>query len=69
MDLSGAIEGEGTYSVEVSVPKGVELVSVTPRWINLKTEKLLENSYPVYVGLLGLPTDYSVQAIPLCLIQ
>ncbi|MFB5066442.1 MAG: YbbR-like domain-containing protein [Candidatus Wallacebacter cryptica] len=61
VDLSSAIEGEGTYAVEVSLPKGAELVSVTPRWVNITTERMLANDYAVYVGLLGLPTDYSVE--------
>ena len=41
VDLAGAEEGRGSYSVEVPAPVGVEVVSITPQWVSIRTEQVL----------------------------
>lgn len=62
-DMENAIEGEGTYGVEVRAPVGVEVASITPRWIPLRTEQILEEEFPVSVGLVGLPPEQGIQSL------
>ncbi len=63
INLSGAIEGEGTYGVDVTLPTGVDLVSVTPRWVRLRTERILNQQFPVAVALVGLLPEQGVQSL------
>lgn len=54
IDLAGAVEGTETYSVEAQAPIGVEIVSVTPRWVSVYTEELSQSVFPVTLALLGV---------------
>lgn len=63
IDLSGALEGEGTYSVDVSVPTGIEIDSVSPRWIRLTTERIITREESVTIGLLGLQPEHRIQSL------
>ncbi len=63
IDLSGVIEGEGTYGVDVTVPTGIELVSISPRWVRLRTERVLEQTFAVSVALIGLVPEQGIQSL------
>lgn len=63
VDLQVAVEGEGTYGVEVKVPTGVEVIGVSPRWIKVKTEQIVENVFPVALGLLGVKPQEVIQSV------
>ncbi|NLM53315.1 MAG: hypothetical protein GX195_00125 [Firmicutes bacterium] len=54
VDLAGAEEGRGSYSVEVPAPVGVEVVSITPQWVSIRTEQVLTAPFVVRVGLLDV---------------
>ncbi len=54
IDLSGGEEGTGTYAIDVETPVGIEVVSVTPRWVSLSTEQIAEQAFPVTLALLGV---------------
>lgn len=54
IDLSNAEEGSETYAVEVEAPLGIEVVTVTPRWVNVYTEQIGEAIFPVTLALLGV---------------
>lgn len=56
VDLRNVSEGSGTYSVRVSVPTGVEVVSVSPRWVGLETERIVTEVFPVSLAFVGLPS-------------
>jgi len=62
VDVRNAIEGEGTYSLDVNVPTGADLVSVNPRWIQLKMEKILEKDFPIYIAAIGLEPDQAFES-------
>src|SRR5690554_5539500 len=62
-NLSEAIEGEGTYGVEVQTPTGVDVVNISSRWIRLQTERILEEEFPVTVALVGLPPEQGIQSL------
>lgn len=62
VDLSNAIEGTGTYGVDVHVPSGVEIISVSPRWVEIQMEQVLEKNYTVYIAALGLKPDQLLQS-------
>lgn len=63
VDLRNAIEGEGTYEVNINIPTGIEVISLTPRWLDLKIERILEQDFGVNVGLLGLEPEYGIQSL------
>jgi len=54
IDLSGAEEGQGSYTVEVPAPVGVEVVSITPERVSVRTEQVLAAQFPVRVALLDV---------------
>lgn len=65
VDLHLAAEGPGAYSVNVEAPAGIEVISVTPRWVNIETEQVLEKLIPVIPAILGLdPGGAPYQAKP-----
>ena len=63
VDLQAAVEGEGTYGVEVQVPTGVEVISVSPRWIRIQTEQIVDHVFPVTLGLLGVNPRERIQSV------
>ncbi len=63
VDLGNASEGSGTYSVRVSVPTGVEVVSVSPRWVGLEVESIVEDVYPVTLAFVGLPEGQALRVV------
>lgn len=54
VDLTDAIEGDATYEVSVFVPAGVEVLSLTPRWLALSIEPIIEREYPIRMALIGV---------------
>ena len=54
IDLSGAVEGTETYSVDVEGPLGINIISVTPGWVSVYTEELAQSAFPVTLALLGI---------------
>jgi YbbR domain-containing protein len=54
IDLSHAEEGQMSYSVSVPTPVGVEVESISPQWVTVRTEQILTAEYPVQVGLLNI---------------
>lgn len=67
VDLTGAEEGQSNYGVTVPTPVGVEVVSISPQWVTLRTEQLLTTQYPVRVGLLNIYPQalaYKVTPVP-----
>ncbi len=54
IDLAGSVEGTETHGVEVEAPVGIEVVSVTPRWVSVNTELLGGQVFPVTLALLGV---------------
>lgn len=67
IDLANSEEGTETYGVEVEAPVGIEIVSVTPRWVSVHTESLAGQIFPVTIALLGVePSNLlaSVNPIP-----
>ena len=60
VDLRGAGVGTSSYSVNVSVPRGIELVQVTPGSVLLDVDVIMAKAVPVSIQVTGsLPTDYS----------
>lgn len=58
INLTDGEQGTKTYGVEVESPAGIEVVSVTPRWISVVTEEIAREIFPVTVALLGIePTN------------
>jgi|GEM_PF-3819 len=58
VDLAYAQEGEANYPVDLKTPRGVDVVSVTPRTVNLITERILEKKFNVNLGIVGLPENF-----------
>lgn len=54
IDLSHAEEGQMSYNVNVPAPVGVEVVSISPQWVTVRTEQILTAEFPVQVGLLNV---------------
>jgi YbbR domain-containing protein len=54
INLTGAVEGTETYSVEVEAPLGVSVVNVNPAWVSVYTEDVGEASFPVTLVFLGI---------------
>lgn len=54
IDLSGATPGSRPYTVEVEAPAGIEVISVTPRWVSVETERLAQKTFPVTLAVLGM---------------
>lgn len=63
IDLSNAEEGSETYAVEVDAPLGIEVVTVTPRWVNVYTEQIGEATFPVTLALLGVDSTKVVRGL------
>ncbi len=63
IDLSGAVEGTETYSVNVEGPLGINVVSITPRWVSVYTEDLAEAVFPVTLALLGIDRSRAMLGI------
>lgn len=55
VSLTGGQPGSVDYYVTVSVPRGVQLVQVTPETVAVTLEKSLEEVYPVEVTATGEP--------------
>ncbi|HHT72359.1 MAG TPA: hypothetical protein GX008_01450 [Firmicutes bacterium] len=65
IDLSGAEEGRSSYEVEVPAPVGVEVVSIAPARVTVRTEQVLADAFPVRVGLLDVyPRALTFQVKP-----
>jgi len=54
IDLKDAAPGAETHFVSIEAPAGVDIVSVTPRWVSVYTEMIESKVFPVSVALLGL---------------
>ncbi len=54
IDLSHAEEGQMSYNVNVPAPVGVEVVSISPQWVTVRTEQILTAEFSVQVGLLNV---------------
>jgi len=54
INLRGAQAGTETYNVEVSGPLGIQILSITPSWVSVYTEELVEAVFPVTLALLGV---------------
>lgn len=54
INLRGAQAGTETYNVEVSGPLGIQILSVTPGWVSVYTEELVEAVFPITLALLGV---------------
>lgn len=63
IDLSGAEEGSETYAVDVEAPLGIEVVTITPRWVNVYTEQVTEAVFPVTLALLGVDSSKVVTGL------
>jgi len=55
VSLAGAEEGSLNYFVTVSVPRGVQLVQVTPQTVTVTLESSVEEVFSVHVSLSGEP--------------
>lgn len=65
VDLSEAEEGRSSYSVQVPTPVGVEVVSISPERVTVRTEQVLSQQFPVRVGLLDIyPRALTHQVTP-----
>ena len=60
IDLAGAVEGTETYAVAIQAPAGIEIMSVTPRWVSVYTEELARSPFPVTLALLGVDPSQSL---------
>lgn len=63
IDLSEALPGRRNYAVEVDAPVGIEVISVTPRWVNIETEQLVKKTFPVAFAVLGKDPLVSISEI------
>lgn len=63
IDLNGALAGRQAYAVEVEAPAGIEVISVTPRWVSVETEQLVKKTYPVTIAVLGMNPAISISEI------
>jgi YbbR domain-containing protein len=58
MDFTGAREGLNTYRIEthdVVVPRGIKVVSVSPRAFDIRLQRLMTVMLPVRVNFAGTP--------------
>lgn len=63
IDLSGAVEGTETYSVDVEAPLGIEVIGITPPWVSVYTEELASSAFPVTLALLRLNPNQNLAGI------
>lgn len=65
IDLLNTEQGTATHGVEVEAPAGIEVISVTPRWVSVHTEEVASQVYPVTLALLGVePTNLLASVEP-----
>lgn len=63
IDLSQVTVGVNVEPVEVRLPAGVELVTVTPSQVSIRVDRIIEKQFPVQVELEGrLPPGHRVLA-------
>lgn len=55
IDLSGVNEGSTALEVKVSLPKGIQLVSVTPETVDVTLEAISTGSFPLEIETSGTP--------------
>lgn len=53
VDLSAVTAGNNMVSVDIAVPKGIEIVSITPAKINVAVDRIVEEKWPVTVKVIG----------------
>ena len=57
VDLSGHNEGRQSLKIQVVLPPGFELLSVTPENLSIDIEKIINKAVPVEVSLSGVPAS------------
>lgn len=63
VDLSRATIGVNVEPVEVQLPAGLKLVTVTPSQVSISVDRITEKQFPVEVELKGrLPAGYRILA-------
>ncbi len=60
VDLAGTPPGRQAYAVNVGAPAGIEVLSVTPGRVNVETEQLAHDTFPVTLAVLGMNPALSV---------
>jgi len=63
INLSGAVEGTETYSVDVDSPLGISVLSVNPQWVSVYTEEVAEAVFPVTLVFFGTDRDGRMRGI------
>lgn len=53
VDLSAVKEGNQTVAVKTTAPNGIQIIQVTPSWVDVTVDTLVEREIPVVVTVTG----------------